>query len=851
MKAQNLNSSWTLMNGEPSNLPMMEAYQQKQEVSLPHDAMISQNTAPNSGNGSSGGYYPGSLVTYRKTLTLTEEDLAGKVMLQFDGCYGKTRVRVNGNQIARHTYGYTPFVVDLTEKARPGDNVIDVVASTQPEKMGRWYTGTGLYRGVQLLTSAKAHIAPEGVYIYMKEAAGDDAVAALEVTVANESETDLYADVVTALTLRKMPAEGARSEADPDAAPSACGKARVFIPAHTTRMVRDTINVKDAALWSPEEPNLYDVDVKLVALSSRADAGTEGGQQQTEVLDAAHTVTGLRTIAVDAVHGLRINGKEYKLKGGCIHHDNGILGAAAFADAEYRKALRHKQNGFNALRFAHNPVSAEMLAACDELGIITIDEAYDIWNVSKTTNDYANEFDAEDGGVTELAGVLLRDRNHPSVIFWSIGNELPEQGGLADGYETSRRLAETVRSYDRSRPVMGALCSFFNGLDRDDNARFWQSMMEDMDAKKNAAGGFSNIDSKYGRNVWLDYTAPFVTDWDVVGYNYLSYQFDPSHERFPDRVMATTESKPAEMVAYWNEALDRPYVLGDFVWTSQDYIGEAAIGRNFYIDDMAEFEKVSRAMHNAEYPCRLAGGGEFDLCGFETPRLAFRRILWGSKETHIAVRDPKTLGKIELLGRYGWPAVEHSWNWDVEAGTKMEVHVYTSADEVELFVNGASVGRKAVCHARSEREALEQGANCKPNEAVFTVPFAKGTLEAVSFTKGQEVSRDALCSGTGVPAALRLEVETDLPSDELIFVRAEVVDEEGILVPMAEVKLSAQAEGGELIAFGTGRPVTDENYTAGEITTFKGAALAVIRKAGDGEVELEVSADGFEADASL
>ncbi len=841
MRAQNWNSGWTLMNGEPSNLPMMEAYQQKTEVSLPHDAMISLDVAADTANGGQGGYYPGCAVTYRKTLTLSEEDLAGKVMLSFDGVFGKTRIRVNGNQIARHTYGYSPFTVDITSKARPGDNVIDVIADTRSEMMGRWYTGTGLYRGVSLLTSKKAHIAPDGVYIYMKEAMQNDAAAALEITVANESAEDLYADVETTLTLRKTPAPGARSAADPDAQPAACGKARVFIPAGKTRVVRDTIVIENAALWSPENPNLYDVDVKLTALSGRADAANDDGQQPAGVLDTAHTVTGLRTIAVDAVHGLRINGKEYKLRGGCIHHDNGILGAAAFADAEYRKVLRHKQNGFNALRFAHNPVSAEMLAACDELGMAVIDEAYDTWNVSKTANDYANEFDAEDAGMTELASVLLRDRNHPAVIFWSIGNELPEQGGLADGYETSRRLAETVRAYDRTRPVMGALCSFFNGLDTDDNARFWKSLMEDQDAAKNAAGGFSNLDSKFGRNVWLDYTAPFVTDWDVVGYNYLSYQFDPSHERFPDRVMATTESKPAEMVSYWNEVLDRPYVLGDFVWTSQDYIGEAAIGRNFYIDSMDEFEAVSRSMHNAEYPCRLAGGGEFDLCGFETPRLAFRRILWGSNETHIAVRDPKTLGKIELLGRYGWPALEHSWNWDAEAGTEMEVHVYSRADEVELFVNGASVGRKAVCHARGEREALEQGAGCKPNEAVFTVPFAKGEIEAVSYANGDEISRDLLRSGTGKPAAVRLTAEDDLPSGELVFIRADVVDEEGIPVPMAEVKLTATVENGTLLAFGTGRPVTDENYTAGTITSFKGSALAVIRKAGSGDVKLKVS----------
>lgn len=544
-------------------------------------------------------------------------------------------------------------------------------------------------------------------------------------------------------------------------------------------------------------------------------------------LDTAGAAFGVRTISVDAKNGFMLNGRTLKLKGGCLHHDNGILGAASFYDAEYRRLKLHKDNGYNAVRCAHNPASAAFLDACDALGLLVIEEAFDTWNMPKNTHDFSEHFEAE--WRRELSSFMIRDRNHPSVIMWSIGNELPEQGGLSGGYRMSYQLAEAARQLDPTRPVCGALCSFFSGLDDEDTARFWKSLMEDMEA---LSGGISNLDSPYGREVWPDKTEPFAAPWDVVGYNYLAYQYEKTGELFPNRVICCTESKPREMEEYWKYVERLPYLIGDFAWTSMDYLGEAGIGKALYVepDDAAG---AAQDLHEAEYPWRASGAGDFDLCGFAKPQLACRRILWGSGETYIAVHDPRNSGKTELLGRYGWPDCYASWSWDVPAGSPVTVDVYSSAPEVELLLNGASQGRKPTRH----------------NAARFELAYDSGTLTAVSYDEEREVSRSALHSG-GEAAAIRLTADkTVLMADgrSLCFVTVELVDKDGLLVPWAEVELTANLEGAAVLqAFGSARPKTDENYTRGAVRTYQGQALAVVRSSLEqGRAFLQITGGGL------
>ena len=286
---------------------------------------------------------------------------------------------------------------------------------------------------------------------------------------------------------------------------TAKGRIRVFVPAGETKSCRTQLCIEHAKLWDIDDPNLYAVEATL-------------SDENGEATDHAETLFGVRTISVDSKNGFVLNGRTVKLKGGCLHHDNGILGAVSLYDAEYRKLKAHKDNGFNAIRCAHNPASAVFLEACDRLGLVVIEEAFDTWTMPKNLHDFTMHFDAE--WRQELAAFMKRDRNHPSIVMWSIGNELPEQGGLSDGYRVSAELAEAARSLDPTRPICGALCSFFSGLDDDDTAAFWKSLMEDPSA---LAGGLSNLDSKFGKAIWNERTEPFVAPWDVVGYNYLSY----------------------------------------------------------------------------------------------------------------------------------------------------------------------------------------------------------------------------------------------------------------------------------------------------------------------------------------
>lgn len=432
---------------------------------------------------------------------------------------------------------------------------------------------------------------------------------------------------------------------------------------------------------------------------------------------------------------------------------------------------------------------------------------------------------------------MTRDRNHPCVIIWSIGNELPEQGGLSDGYQTSAKLAEYARSLDSTRLIGGAMCSFFNGLDDEDSGKFWESLMSEAMA---SGGALNNLDGEYGRKIWNDYTESFCAPWDVVGYNYLNYHYEEAGKLFPNRVICATESKPFQMEEYWADVEKYPYLIGDFIWTSHDYIGEAGMGKTIYAKP-EEAKEAAQGLNLIQYPWRTAGTGDFDLCGFRKPQLAYHRIIWGSDETYIACHNPSNSDKTELLGRYGWSECANSWTWDAETGSDIKVEVYSAAEEVELFINGVSAGRKPA-------------GKDSHNRAYFAVKYEPGTLEAISYIKGREVSRDRVTSA-GIPAGLKIRVDEAalrrnvLKADgqSLCFAEVEVVDMEGNLVPYAEVEVDAKVEGAAVLAaFGTGRPVTEENYTVGKVVSYQGRMLAIVRSGYEtGMAKLIVSAEGL------
>lgn len=823
MKKTNLNLDWLFMNGEKSNIPMMP--QQTKKVNLPHDFMVETDVTPDAPGKAESGFYKGSAGTYLKTITLTEEEMTDTMLLHFEGCFGKTRVLINGNPAGSHVYGYTPFTIDIRKFLQIGDNEIQVIVHTDDDPNGRWYSGAGMYRGVNLLSAPAFHIAHDGIFVYTDHITNGDAFCKAEITVVNDlAKATGDAEGFLKLTVSKKDTKEV----------VATRYQKIRLTAGTSQVVPQAFVIENAELWDTENPYLYEVKAQLsltstgnvhMSLDNRQDL-----MAQTDYEDEITTRFGVRTITADAKNGLLLNGKSIKLKGGCIHHDNGILGAASFYDAEYRKVKLHKDNGYNALRLAHNPQSEQILDICDELGMIVFDEAFDVWNLPKNSFDFSHQF-AEDG-IKEIEAMVRRDRNHPSIFFWSIGNELTEQGGMAAGYEVSAMLAKTVRNMDSTRLVSGALCSFFKGLDNEDNAAFWQTFRKEMPQ----GGSVINMDNSYGKKIWMEYTAPFVKDWDVVGYNYLNYHYETSHELFPDRVILCTESKPGQFEDYWSDVERLPYVIGDFLWTSMDYIGEAGIGKSIYCSE-EEVPQMSQMLNYAGYPWRLAQAGDFDLCGNVRAQGRYHQIIWGANDTYIFAKDPKNNGKIALIGRYGWAEGGNHWSWNCENGTAVSVDVYSRAEEVELLLNGKSLGKKpagAECHFKAE----------------FEVTYEAGTLTAISYQDGQEVSRDEVKT-VGEPIGLKITMEKNqiaADGESLAYGIVEIVDTEGNWVPTAEDTLAkVSVEGAASLAgFGTGRGQTEENYTKGEFTSFEGRWQVILRAGTEaGEAGVHVEAEGL------
>lgn len=509
MKRIDFNKDWEFQWGEPSNIPMMPA--QKVKVDLPYDFMIGKDVSRDAAGGSGTGFYEGGTGSYTKMLEITEEECDRIHILSFDGCFGNTKVVVNGHMAFRHHYGYTPFEVELDRFLHVGSNRITVTAGNTNEPNSRWYSGAGLYRKVSLLTGEKVHIVPNGIYTYTKEIEGS-ALQVVETTVKNETESEKSVKLKVEIVEKKT-GDVIAETVD-----------FFVIEKKSCEVSHVEVRIENPLFWNVDTPNLYLAKV------------TVEEAEHPEMCDSDNVQFGIRKICVDAKNGFVINDKPMKLKGGCIHHDNGIVGAAAFRDSEYRKVMLHKKAGFNALRLAHNPASKELLNACDEIGMLVIEEAFDVWNMEKDYYDFSNYFEHE--WETELSQMILRDRNHPCIFMWSIGNELPEQGGLSNGYETSEKLAAFTKKTDPTRYVGGALCSFFRGLDDTDNEKYWKSVMENAAAMRE--NGMVNLDCEFGQQIWDSYTAPFVKDWDIVGYNYLQYQYEPSHAAHPERVICCT-----------------------------------------------------------------------------------------------------------------------------------------------------------------------------------------------------------------------------------------------------------------------------------------------------------------------
>lgn len=732
-------------------------------LDLPHDWSIEGITSPDAPSGNDGGYFPTGKGWYRKTFEIPSEYNGKLIGLYFEGVYMNAEVFINGKSLGTRPYGYSPFFHDITPYVNfGGKNVIAVSVDNSLQKNCRWYTGSGIYRHVWLTVTDKVHVANWGTFVTTPEVSAGKATVQVATTLQNDSDTDRNIALQTCL-MRDGACHGTK-------------KTDVLLPAGTSREIIQTMTVDSPALWSPETPELYTAICTVTGNGS--------------TLDEVSQTFGIRSITYSAADGLRLNGKQIKLYGGCIHHDNGMLGTAAYDRAEARKAEMLKAAGFNAVRTSHNIPSEAFLDACDRIGLLVIDEAFDGWRDSKNTYDYSTLFDQ--WWKEDVSAMVLRDRNHPSVFCWSIGNEVIERKKL-EVVTTASKLRNAIRELDSTRPVTSALAS-------------WDSDWEIYD--------------------------PLAAVHDIVGYNYMLFKAPSDHERVPERMMIQTESFPRSAFRTWEMVNDNSYIFGDFVWTAIDYLGESGIGR-YYYDGEIEGEHYTQP----QYPWHGAYCGDIDLTGWRKPISYYRQMLFNpAGKLHLAVREPDGyFGKINQTSWSVWPTWD-SWTWPGHEGKPVEVEIYSRYPSVRLYLNGRLVGEKPTTREQEFK-------------AVFSVPYEAGTIRAVGVENGQEKEPMEI-STAGEPYRIRLTPDrSTITADgqDLSFVTVEVIDREGRVVPDAAERITFTVKGeGKIVAVGNANLQDTDSYTGNSRMTWKGRAMVVVRSTSEsGTARLSASAPGL------
>lgn len=772
MRKQDFNHGWRFSKKGSSNAVT---------VTLPHDAQITEKRSKEASDGGHG-YFPGGIYTYEKIFTAPAAWEGKKVLIEFEGVYKNCTVSLNGKEIGGHKYGYTTFTLPLENLNYGGENTLTVVADNSKLPNSRWYTGSGIYRPVWLYVGDEKRIEYRGVKITTVSI--NPAVVRVEVNATAEAKVEI-------LDGETVVASGVPGE----------------------------IAVPGAKLWSDEAPNLYTCRVTLHE-------------------DVVEEKFGIREIKWSN-KGLFINGKETLLRGGCIHHDNGILGAATYDESEWRRVRILKEAGFNALRMAHNPASRAILEACDHYGMYVMDETFDMWYNRKTKFDYGNDF--ESCWKSDTAEMVERDYNHPSVILYSIGNEVAEPFE-AKGVEAGKAMVELIHSMDTTRPVTCGLNLMIigraakgQGIYKDGEQNTAASGKEQKEGG-NASLAFNIMASfigtgmnKGGNSPKVDALAtPIINTLDIAGYNYGSGRYPLEAKQHPERIIFGSETFPQDIYRNWKMVKEYPYLLGDFMWTAWDYLGEAGIGAWSYTGGMP---------FNRPYPWLLAGAGVIDITGKPDGSCRYASTVWGlEKAPRIAVKPVNHPGvRVSKSVWRGTNAIE-SWAWSNCAGNQAEVEVYSDASSVELLLNGKSLGRKKVKECR----------------AIFKTRYASGKIEAVPYDAGgRELPRSELNSAAGKVFICAQPEKPSAATGEIVYVPVTLRGENGVVESNADRKLTVTVEGGELLGFGSANPCTEEQYHTGTFTTYYGRALAIVRVQGNTTITVTDGKETYKAEIAV
>ena len=815
MIEQKWNDNWKFWVDKDSFALVWDIPEAARNITLPHDAMIEKPAHADSLNGGNTGFRDGDIYTYVKMLHAPEEYKEKTVTLKFEGVYMNAFVYVNGQLAAKSPFGYTTFYAPLNDFLKYGeDNEIRVQVRAGAMTNSRWYSGAGIYRDVYFLESGLTHIVPEGVQVKTENA--DDAYATLRVATELENKTAVPQDLVVETVIKDNEENVVAKE---------CTFATIF--AGENRTLKQRILVENPKLWSAENPKLYTFETKVYE-----------NTEAKELLDEAVDTFGIRTLAVDAKRGFRVNGKSVNLRGGCIHHDSGLLGAATYEDAQYRQILKMKEAGFNAIRMSHHPMAPAMLRACDEIGMYVMDETFDMWNRLKSNYDYGLYF--QEWWEKDVTAMVRKDYNHPSVVLYSVGNEIPEIG-TDKGAQTCQEISDKIRSLDDTRYTLASINGVFAAGDAVDQ------IVADVAANLSAEGKIDgnvndfmslmdgHLDEIVVHKTISERLEKACAGVDIAGYNYMTARYEQDGKAYPDRVIVGSETYPPEIARNWELVERLPHVIGDFTWTGWDYIGEAGVGIPAY--------KWGEGGFGAAFPAQLAYPGDFDITGFRRPASYYREAVFGlRKKPYIAVQNPTHYGEFLIKTPWVISDATASWNWDGMEGKPAIVEVYAQGDEVELLLNGKSLGKKAAGKEAGFR-------------TLFETTYEPGILTAISYENEQEIGRSELATA-GCERTLWVEKEEYVglknAKQELVYVQVEMRDQNGVLAADDTQKITLSVDGEvEVLGFGSGNPKPNYNFNEGVTELFGGRAQIIVKKP-EGEVTLTVTAEnGIEGKVEL
>ena len=729
-------------------------------LDLPHDWSIEGKVNPKNPTGGGGGYFPAGIGWYRKTFKAPSAWKGKSISIYFEGVYMNSEVFINGKSLGVYPYGYSSFMYELTPYLNfDQENVIAVRVDNSKQMNSRWYSGSGIYRHVWLMATNPVHVAHWGVSVATPEVSSKKATVQVKIRLKNE--TSLSENIVLKTQLYNNNSKSAGN-----------GQVKVTLAANSEKEVVQTLLVANPSLWSPENPRLYQAQIQVL--------------KNEKVIDNTKTEFGIRSIKFTAANGFQLNGKTVKINGGCAHHDNGCLGAAAFDRAEERKVELLKAAGFNAVRTSHNPTSEAFLNACDKLGLLVMDESFDCWTIGKNQADYATYF--KQWWQRDLNTMVLRDQNHPSIVMWSIGNEIPERGS-PESVKTAEMLASEIKKIDKSRPITSAIV---------DNGKKWEV--------------FDTLMAVH----------------DVAGYNYHLWSAAEDHKRVPSRIIVQTESYPKDAFTNWKLVQNNNYVIGDFVWTALDYLGESGIGRWYYSGE-APGEHWEREF----FPWHGAYCGDVDLIGWRKPISHYRSMLYNTNEKlYMAVREPAP-EPLEIKETWWsvWPTWE-SWTWPGFEGKMIQVEVYSKYPIVRLYLNNKLIGEKPT---NQEQEF----------KATFSVPYTEGELKAVGLENDKE-KESTILRTAGNAASIKLiadRSEIKANGQDLSYVNIEITDKNGLHQPNAVNRLHFKIDGPGIIAGIDNADLKDfDQYVGNSRKAWKGRALIVIKSTQNaGDIRLTVT----------